>query len=84
MPFHWQYRLAEDAEWKGFSEQDNEKLEKMYRDPTLEECSAAGFEIHVDRQVVCKEVYKQSIAVKPTTMLTFQSPFRGELTRGGK
>jgi len=36
LPFHWQYKLPHD-EWKSFNETDNEKLEKLYCDVTLEE-----------------------------------------------
>ena len=48
LPFHWQYKLPDD-EWKSFNETDNEKLEKLYCDVTLESCSATGFKISLER-----------------------------------
>lgn len=50
LPFHWQYTV--DGEWRSFSEHDNEELEKLYCDVTLEECSAKGFQISFERQVL--------------------------------
>ncbi|XP_073241982.1 uncharacterized protein [Porites lutea] len=43
LPYHWQYSNA--GEWKSFNEKDNEKLETLYCDVTLEECSATGMQI---------------------------------------
>ncbi|KAJ7337324.1 hypothetical protein OS493_010186 [Desmophyllum pertusum] len=45
LPFHWQYKVPDVGKWKSFSENDNEKLEKLYCDETLEECTATGFQI---------------------------------------
>ena len=50
LPYHWQYNNA--GEWKSFNEKDNEKLETLYRDVTLEECSATGMQISFERYVI--------------------------------
>ena len=50
LPYHWQYSNA--GEWKSFNEKDNEKLETLYRDVTLEECSATGMQISFERYVI--------------------------------
>ena len=52
LPFHWQYKVSEVDEWKSFCETDNEKLEELYCDVTLEERSESGFQISFERQVV--------------------------------
>ena len=51
LPYHWQYS-ADAGEWKSFNEKDNEKLEKLYCDVTLEECSATGMQISFERYVI--------------------------------
>jgi len=55
LPFHWQYKLPDD-EWKSFNEADNEKLEKLYCDVTLEEWSATGYHISLERYAVWFQV----------------------------
>ena len=52
LPYHWQYTDA--GEWKSFNEKDNEKLEKLYCDVTLEECSATGMQISHERYVIAE------------------------------
>ena len=51
LPYHWQYS-ADAGEWKSFNEKDNEKLETLYCDVTLEECSATGMQISFERYVI--------------------------------
>ena len=51
LPYHWQYS-ADAGEWKSFNEKDNEKLEKLYCDVILEECSATGMQISFERYVI--------------------------------
>ena len=61
LPYHWQYRVGQDdvwKVWKSFSEADNEKLEKLYCDVMLEECSATGFQLSFERQVVDHQLDK--------------------------
>jgi len=48
LPFLWQYKLIEDNIWKRSSVEDNVKLEKLYCDVMVEECSAFGFQISVE------------------------------------
>ena len=43
---------ADAGEWKSFNEKDNEKLETLYCDVTLEECSATGMQISFERYVI--------------------------------
>ena len=50
LPYHWQYSNA--GEWKSFNEKENEKLETLYCDVTLEECSATGMQISFERYVI--------------------------------
>ena len=50
LPFHWQY--TDEGEWKSFTEEDNEKLEKLYCDVQLKECSATDFQLSFERQVI--------------------------------
>ena len=51
LPYQWQYLDCNDHEWKNLNEEDNERLEKMYCDVTLEKCLNKGiyksFERHV-------------------------------------
>ena len=49
LPYHWQYKVSEVDEWKSFSETDNETLEKLYCDVTLENCLATGLQISFER-----------------------------------
>jgi len=46
LPFHWQYKR--DGEWQSLSEQDNEKLEKLYCDVMLDECTVPDVQIAVE------------------------------------
>ena len=69
MPYHWQYS-ADAGEWKSFNEKDNEKLEKLYCDVTLEECSATGMQISHERCVIGIIVYTENV-VKLTDFHSF-------------
>ena len=59
LPYHWQYTDA--GEWKSFNEKDNQKLEKLYCDVTLEECSATGMQISHERYVIGIIVYTENV-----------------------
>ena len=47
LPFHWQY--TSDGEWRSFNEQDNEKVERLYCNVMLEECTATNVQISFER-----------------------------------
>ena len=68
LPYHWQYTDA--GEWKSFNEKDNQKLEKLYCDVTLEECSATGMQISRERYVIEIIVYTENV-VKLTDFHSF-------------
>ena len=68
MPYHWQYTDA--GEWKSLNEKDNEKLEKLYCDVKLEECSATGMQISHERYVIGIIVYTENV-VKLTDFHSF-------------
>ena len=36
MPYHWQYKVSEFAEWESFRKKDNLELEKLYCDLDVE------------------------------------------------
>ena len=69
LPYHWQYS-ADAGEWKSFNEKDNQKLEKLYCDVTLEECSATGMQISHERYVIGIIVYTENV-VKLTDFHSF-------------
>ena len=65
LPYHWQYKVPEAGEWKSFIETDNETLEKLYCNVTLENCSASGFQISVERQVALLKVHTCALLLMP-------------------
>ena len=52
LPYHWQYGDA--GEWKSFNEKENERIEKLYCNVTMDviECSAEGMQISFERYVI--------------------------------
>ena len=58
LPYQWQYLDRNDHEWKNLNEEDNERLEKMYCDETLEKSLNTGiyksFERHVT--ILCSSI----------------------------
>lgn len=49
-PFHWQYLSGDN--WRSFTEEDNEKIEKVYCDEKLDECTVADVKISFERHVL--------------------------------
>ncbi|XP_022793155.1 uncharacterized protein LOC111332135 [Stylophora pistillata] len=49
LPYHWQYRVEGEGVWKSFTETDNEKVEKLYCDAMMDDCSATGFQLSFER-----------------------------------
>ena len=54
LPFHWLYFGG--GNWRSFTEEDNEKIEKVYCDEKLDECSVADVNISFERQVLFKNI----------------------------
>ena len=69
LPYHWQYS-ADAGEWKSFNEKDNEKLEKLYCDVSLKECSATGTQISFERYVIGIILHTENL-VKLTDFYSF-------------